>query len=321
LKLGPLPRRWLFLTGAPRSGTTWLAKLLSGDPAVDYLHEPFNPDGGLPGFDTPFPVARGAADLSATQLGSIRNLLAYRASQRLIIYQVDSRSRRLAKALVGSRGQYQVRVSRFNYRRKAAIIKDPTGVFLTELLLTTFGIPGLVLVRHPYPVIESFLRLGLSAEPIIAALPHLPRPARQLIAADADNSEGTRGNDIARLAFAWRIIYGYVTAVLEPLSPVHIARFEDYAADPMRAETLSAQLSLPWSGRSVSRVTRYSRPSHPTVRQTRYGQQLWRNSAGLAKRIDGALPSPADRLVVDSVVAGVGRHFYPEPVFWESTDA
>ncbi|NEQ55044.1 MAG: hypothetical protein F6K11_33795, partial [Leptolyngbya sp. SIO3F4] len=41
--------KWIFVTGAIRSGTTFVGKILSLPLEVDYIHEPFNPQCGIPG--------------------------------------------------------------------------------------------------------------------------------------------------------------------------------------------------------------------------------------------------------------------------------
>ena len=48
--------RPILVTGAPRSGTTWVGRMLTLAPGVGYIHEPFNPttDAGISGR----PVAR-----------------------------------------------------------------------------------------------------------------------------------------------------------------------------------------------------------------------------------------------------------------------
>jgi hypothetical protein len=44
---------WIFVTGVPRSGTTFAGKILSLPLEVDYTHEPFNPRCGMPGISQP----------------------------------------------------------------------------------------------------------------------------------------------------------------------------------------------------------------------------------------------------------------------------
>ena len=42
---------WCFVTGMPRSGTTFVASVLSAGPSVAYVHEPFNARCGIAGVD------------------------------------------------------------------------------------------------------------------------------------------------------------------------------------------------------------------------------------------------------------------------------
>lgn len=46
--------RWIYVTAVPRSGITFVGKVLSHNISVNYIHEPFNPDCGLPSIDKEF---------------------------------------------------------------------------------------------------------------------------------------------------------------------------------------------------------------------------------------------------------------------------
>jgi hypothetical protein len=49
-------KRPILVTGAPRSGTTWVGKMLALAPGVGYVHEPFNPRFSAGCFDRYFTV-------------------------------------------------------------------------------------------------------------------------------------------------------------------------------------------------------------------------------------------------------------------------
>ena len=36
-------KKIILITGSPRSGTTWIGKMIASAPSVGYIHEPFNP--------------------------------------------------------------------------------------------------------------------------------------------------------------------------------------------------------------------------------------------------------------------------------------
>ena len=45
------PDTWLWVTGIPRGGTTFVGRILSVPRSVDFIHEPFNPDCAVEGID------------------------------------------------------------------------------------------------------------------------------------------------------------------------------------------------------------------------------------------------------------------------------
>ncbi|HUH21151.1 MAG TPA: hypothetical protein VLZ09_04715, partial [Gaiellaceae bacterium] len=49
-------KRPILVTGAHRSGTTWVGKMLALAPGVGYVHEPFNPRFSAGRFDRYFTV-------------------------------------------------------------------------------------------------------------------------------------------------------------------------------------------------------------------------------------------------------------------------
>lgn len=46
---------WVFVTGLIRSGTTFVGMILSIPKEVDYIHEPFNPQCGIPDLSQWYP--------------------------------------------------------------------------------------------------------------------------------------------------------------------------------------------------------------------------------------------------------------------------
>ena len=97
-------QNWIFVTGAPRSGTTFAGMQLSRPLAVDYIHEPFNPVCGLPGVETPYRyIGPGSASAERTcvdnWMAAIRD---YNFSLKNNVPARDSLPRKLAKRVIGS---------------------------------------------------------------------------------------------------------------------------------------------------------------------------------------------------------------------------
>ena len=108
---------WVFVTGAPRSGTTFAGRMLSPFPRVDYIHEPFNPDCGIPGLDRRFLYLR-AGERALVDEGSAEELIArifrYDFRLRTGLFAKDTKAKKLLKRVTGSRGPVHLRVVKAN---------------------------------------------------------------------------------------------------------------------------------------------------------------------------------------------------------------
>jgi len=133
--------RTIFLSGAPRSGTTWLAKMLAAS-GIWYVHEPFSPKKGR--WDRSFQFREAIKpdpkvdDFFAEVLrgGFRRALKVPYADQALMpVRWIPTPAKRM-------------------------LIKDPLACLLTQYLTTRFDLQSLLLFRHPAGYVSSVHRLG-----------------------------------------------------------------------------------------------------------------------------------------------------------------
>jgi hypothetical protein len=156
--------RIAFVFGAPRSGTTWLGKLLDSSPSVAYLHEPINKGRGLmihrairalrQGQPLEPDIGRQAAQDLIHNYGRFlqppffrKEFAPYTAASSLA-WSWLRLTGRPARCLVGPRDPQQV---------GAVVVKDGLCWFsrpLTEAL----NAKALILLRHPCGVVNSMLR-------------------------------------------------------------------------------------------------------------------------------------------------------------------
>ncbi|MEO0377751.1 MAG: hypothetical protein AAF329_24760, partial [Cyanobacteria bacterium P01_A01_bin.17] len=101
-------KNWIFVTGAPRSGTTFVGQILSTPISVDYIHEPFNPGCGIPGIGASYSYVRPSLDSKEMQRyhALTRRIFSYDFTLKTNTDPTDSQSRRLMKGLMGSRGPF-----------------------------------------------------------------------------------------------------------------------------------------------------------------------------------------------------------------------
>jgi Sulfotransferase family len=144
------------VTGLPRSGTTWLARLLAAGPGT-----------AMPGREPMNPRERQFA-LGGTLRGWTR-------------LDPDARQQRLLRRCDAGR---EVRtLSRYGVRQWAAalpgtrvVVKDPFAMLSLSAIVRTTGATPVLLYRHPGAVLVSYRRMGWRADSAEIARLGAPRP-------------------------------------------------------------------------------------------------------------------------------------------------
>lgn len=220
----PVQRRPLLVTGVPRSGTTWLARLLATAPGTALAgREPMNPRGrqyALGG------TLDGWTRLREPTPGQVRRL---RAAYRGLNPWVYSRygTRQYAAALPGTR----------------LVVKDPCALLAIAPVAEITGAVPVLVYRHPGAVLASFRRMGWRprTDEVRALLPDL---------APSDDPA-------AELAGFWAALH---TAALEDLRQVPGALVVSHAelahSGAAGGARLFASLGLRPSARTAAELTK-----------------------------------------------------------------
>ena len=223
--------RPVLVTGAIRSGTTWVGETLGRSPAVEYIWEPFNPlvrawpHSHVPQFFTGPYDAQPVVDDIASALLSLR-------SRGRLVGHPESTAREVRRRL------------RFAQARRAgrvALLKDPLASLLARHLEDRFDVRVVVCVRHPAGFVASCLRLGWDYDfENLLAQPQLMKrlaPWREQMSATL----GRTGPMLERVALLWRVLHGSLaTGDLAPRA-AYVVRYEEAAERP--AETFRALFS------------------------------------------------------------------------------
>jgi len=249
----PKIRKWIFVTGAPRSATTFVGQILSGRLEVDYIHEPFNPDCGIPGIDRRYLYFRSGS-LEEQRYGPlVQSLFRYDVRLKTGYYENDSRGRRLIKGVIGSRGPFFLRLARLNPFHTAAVIKDPIGCLLTEYLAERFKVRPVIVVRHPVPFVASTMRLGWSLD--LQDLLGQPTLMEDYFADDARMGTMLNGDRLAAAALFWRALNKVLLAQAARHPDWIVITHEALNQDPVAAfRDLYVRLGLGWTERIENRV-------------------------------------------------------------------
>lgn len=208
-------RRFIVVTGMPRSGTTGVGSALAAGARAAYLYEPLNPLSGLRSIDHyfPFPGPDGPdAALRATLEDVFRVSLRVRSG----LWETDSPAKRLVKRVTGSRTRVSSFRIRLDPRIDTVVWKDPFASFLVPTLVAEYRLPVFVTVRSPLGAAASFRRLGWGFE--VDRI----RDGIARIAPGASFVEDETGWDldltdpVVNGSLLWRLLYGYLDHALPP---------------------------------------------------------------------------------------------------------
>jgi Sulfotransferase family len=309
----------LLVTGMARSGTSWVGKMVQAGRGVVYLNEPLNPGhppGRSPGVldaevthqyqyigDGDEEWQRAFAGTLALRYGFARELLR------------NNRPYDLARLV-----KYGTAMTLGRWLGRRPLLDDPFALYATPWLVRTFGVRAVVLVRDPVAIAGSYRRLGwkmrfdeVLAQPRLVADLLGPEHVGEVRAAQAET------DPVRSYALMWRVSYGIVDRHYRDLPGVLIARYEDFARDPLTSfEALYRHLGLEFTERAQRAVQAASSGGGDDERA-----HEWRLRGGLARTayrpMDSAamLEAASRRLVaaeietVRGLTADVAARFYP----------
>jgi sulfotransferase family protein len=245
----------ILVTGAHRSGTTWVGKMLALAPGVAYLHEPFNPrtPAGLSAapFDRYFTVV--TAENEGRYLPGLERTLAFRFD-----VGAQLRSQCGPSDLVRA-GRDLARTLPPRLTGARPLVKDPIALLSAEWLAGQFGMQVVVLVRHPAAFAASLKRLGYRHDfgsfVVDGSVPEIVRPYEAEIREQAERP----GDVLAQASLFWRILYGAVEGYRTRHPDWTYLRHEDASVDPLGTfERLYATLGLefvPKARREIEQAT------------------------------------------------------------------
>jgi sulfotransferase family protein len=263
--------RPILVTGAHRSGTTWVGRMLALAPGVGYIHEPFSP-ATAPGISSaPFETyfTRITAQNEARYLPQLERTLAFRYATGPQVAALRTplelfRAGRDALAFAAAR------------RRKARpLVKDPIALLSADWLAERFDMDVVVTIRHPAAFAASVLRLGWSHDFSTFAGDERLRRFEPELQQPRDPLE--------EAALLWRLLYSIVDEYRRAHPDWAFVRHEDAARAPLETfMELYGRLGLELTPQARRTIERSSAADNPAASSKRHAIEL--NSAATAER-------------------------------------
>ncbi len=257
----------ILVTGAHRSGTTWVGKMIAASPQVYYIQEPFNVDyPPRPG------ISRTRMHYWFTYIAEQNANSYYQDLQDTLACRYDLRAE--SAALRSSRDVLRMlRDSSYTtYSRithKSPLVKDPIALFSAEWLAKTFDMDVIVLIRHPAAFAGSIKRLNWKHDfTHFLRQPGLMEEYLAPFATEIEDFAAHEHDILEQAALLWNIMYYRVSHYKRLHSDWIFLRHEDASMDPLQHFAyLYNCLGLDFSASVQAVIREYSDSSKPEVAQ------------------------------------------------------
>lgn len=264
----------ILVTGAHRTGTTWVGRSLVAGGQARYISEPLNVH-HRPGIFAA-PVTRWytyiCLENEGEYLPALRQTLAFRyhlwAELRAL------RSRKDALRMGRDWGAFLLG----RLARSRPLLKDPFAVFSIPWFIDRLGCQVVVTVRHPAAFVSSLKRFGwtfdfndLLDQPLL--MRDRLEPAREEMQAMAAATDDLVG----QASLLWKLVYQYVDSLRQARPQVQVARHEELSLDPLDGyRQLFDALGLDYSPRARNSILASTSAENPKEldRQAAFSHRL-----------------------------------------------
>jgi hypothetical protein len=255
----------ILVTGAHRSGTTWVGKMLAADADTAYVSEPLNVLHRRGVFRAPvkYWYTYVSSENEAEFLPAFNELLGFEYHLWLEILSIRSRKDFLRM------GRDFRTFFAGNMQGQRALIKDPFAVFSMPWFAEKLKCQVVITVRHPAGFASSLKRLNWPFD--FHNLLDQPALMRDHLEADRAEMESVPPDDIiAQAALLWRLIYrvAHQTSSLHP--DFKVVRHEDLSLDPVPGyKALYESLGLTVTERVRNIILKSSSSENPAELSTK----------------------------------------------------
>ena len=254
------PKTPILVTGAHRTGTTWVGKMLAAHPQTAYISEPLNVL-HRPGV-LRAPVDHWYAYITKENEG--RYLPAFQELLTFRYHLLDEiRSLRSRKDLLRM-GRDSLIFLNGRLRGQRPLLKDPFAVFSNPWFAERLNCKVVITVRHPAGFASSLKRLNWPFD--FSDLLAQPALVRDHLESDRAEMESMPTDDIiGQASLLWRMVYRVVASTRKQHPDFIVVRHEDLSLDPLAGyRQLYEALGLDYTDKVQQTILNSSGSENPT---------------------------------------------------------
>lgn len=250
----------ILVTGAHRSGTTWVGRMLASNPQTAYISEPLNVQHrrGVYRADVKHWYAYITEENEAEYMPAFQELLKFKYN-----FFSELGSLRSRKDFMRMGRDFFVFTKGIT-RKQRPLLKDPFAVFSAPWFEEKLNCNVVITVRHPAAFASSLKRLNWPFD--FHDLLNQRMLMRDHLEADRADMESITTDDIiGQSALLWRMIYRFVHSTRSLFPRFNIVRHEDLSLDPVNGyKALYESLGLNFTEEVKHTILNSSSSENPT---------------------------------------------------------
>ena len=251
----------ILITGAHRTGTTWVGKMIALDPDITYVSEPLHLDHSRGVLSQP---VENWYDYICDENGAqfkeaYKNTIQFKYRLWMAIRQL----RNIKAAGKVIRDSSIFISSRILKRR--ALLKDPFAVLSVPWFISALDSQVVIMVRHPIPFVSSLKRLGWSFDfNHLLNQPLLMRDHYEPFRSDMVHTKQNEQDIVGQGILLWRMIYTLVHQYQTQGVDIQLIRHEDISQRPLPIfEEIYQQLGISFSQQIEENIIMSTQTSNP----------------------------------------------------------
>jgi hypothetical protein len=296
----------ILVTGAHRSGTTWIGKMLAASAEVAYISEPLNVL-HRPG------VMREPIDYWYTYICEENQSSILPALQETLRFRYHLWMELKSLRSIKDGGRMLRDVGRFaggRLRGARPLLKDPFAVFSAPWFAHQLGCQVVIAVRHPLAFVSSLKRLGWDFD--FQDFLMQPLLMRDHLESFRDDMLASQGDFIAQGSLLWRMVYTVVDGFQDSHPAFVVVRHEDLSRRPDDGfRDLYASLGIAFTPKVQQTLMNSSRSGNPGELSIHQVHAVKLDSQANLRNWQKRLTE--DEIVrISDLTADIAAKFYPE---------